>query len=64
MLEKPKCPRCRKVGADLTLVGRQEGDGARQANGALASTLYAYQCQCGATFTHRLWDERAVNSLR
>jgi hypothetical protein len=62
MPETPKCPRCGKAGPDLTLVGKQDRGGDAHGDGPRLSTLYAYQCQCGMTFTHTLWDERAVNS--
>ena len=64
MLENPKCPRCGKTAADLTLVGKQDRGGTLQADARRLSTLFAYQCQCGMTFTHTLWDERAVNSYQ
>ena len=62
MLSAPKCPRCGKNGADLTLVGKQDRGGIFQADAPRLSLLYAYQCQCGMTFTHALWEERAANS--
>ena len=61
MLEKPTCPRCGKTGQELTLVGRQDSSGIFQAHSPPSSALYAYQCQCGLTFTHKLWDEQAAN---
>lgn len=64
MLENPKCPRCSKTGEDLTLVGRQDRHETTQPDGRRLSTLYAYQCQCGITFTHTLWDERAANAFK
>jgi len=61
MLEKPACPRCGKAGPELTLVGRQDSSGIFQAHSPPSSALYAYQCQCGLTFTHKLWDDQAAN---
>jgi len=58
----PTCPRCGKDGADLTLVGKQDRSGTVQEGGLRLSLLYAYQCQCGMTFTSALWEERAANS--
>jgi hypothetical protein len=64
MLENPKCPRCGKTGADLSLVGRQDRSETYQADTRRLSTLFAYQCQCGMTFTHTLWEERAANNWK
>jgi hypothetical protein len=61
MLENPKCPRCGKEGRELTLIGSQARGDTFQADARRATTLYAYQCSCGMTFTHALWDERAIN---
>jgi hypothetical protein len=64
MLENPKCPRCGKTGEDLTLVGKQDRSGIFQSDAPRLSTLYAYQCEYGMTFTHTLWDERAANNWK
>jgi hypothetical protein len=64
MLENPMCPRCGKTGKELTLVGRQDSSGIFQAGSPRSSALYAYQCQCGMTFTHKLWDERAADKWK
>ena len=61
MLENPKCPRCGKTGADLTLVGRRDRGQSSSSDTPRVSTLYAYQCQCGTTFTHSLWEEKAAD---
>lgn len=61
MTQQPACPRCGKTGSELTLVGRQDSSGIFQAHSPPSSALYAYQCHCGMTFTHKLWDEQAAN---
>jgi hypothetical protein len=60
ILENPKCPRCGKTGKDLTLVGKQDRSTMASMDGARLPPLYAYQCQCGMTFTLTLWEERAA----
>lgn len=62
VLEYPRCPRCGESGAKVTLVGKQDRGGVVQDDGRRLGMLYAYQCQCGLTFTHALWDERTANS--
>ena len=63
MLEYPKCPHCGKTGEELTLVGKQDRSESYQTGISRLAMLFAYQCQCGLTFTHTLWDVRAVNSF-
>jgi hypothetical protein len=63
MLEYPKCPRCGKTGTELTLVGKQDRNESFPGRAPQLAMLFAYQCPCGITFTHTLWDERAANSF-
>jgi hypothetical protein len=64
MLEQPQCPKCGKSGSELTLVGREDRSDRSHMDDRQVATRYAYQCQCGYTFTHSLWDERALNAFK